>query len=280
MQHRPGRDETPDRLSARLKARHYRGAGPNVALDVASLADFIAACATADETLIVGVTGSVASGKTTLCTQIANGLRPARQVEMISTDGFLLPNDVLASRNLMLRKGFPESYDCGLMSGVLQRVRHGAVHIPGYSHTLYDRAPELDRTINKPDILLVEGLGLLPHPGQRNAASLVDILIYIDAAEEDLETWFLRRFMAFWRDAETNSASFYARFRSMSEPDAETFARSVWNGINLPNLRDHISQARAHADIVLRKSREHELHVQGPHSPAIGAPGAPDDHTY
>lgn len=251
-----------DRLAARLKARRYSGAGPNAQVDVSKLAGFLSECALRGETLIVGLTGSVASGKTTLCSRLAGDLRPTHQVEIVSTDGFLFPNDVLASRNLTLRKGFPESYDSGLMSGVLQRVRHGAVHVPGYSHELYDRAPELDRTINQPDILLVEGLGLSPHAGQRNAAALVDILIYIDAAEDDLEAWFLKRFMEFWRDAETNPASFYARFRSMSEQDAETFARSVWAGINLPNLRDHISLARAHADIVLRKSPDHELFLQ------------------
>lgn len=262
MQDRHGIDHTSDRHAARLKARRYPGAGLDARIDISKLADFLSECAMPGETLIVGVTGSVASGKTTFCTRLASDLRSAHQVETISTDGFLFPNNVLASRDLTLRKGFPESYDCGLMSGVLQRVRYGAVHVPGYSHKLYDRAPELDRTINRPDILLVEGLGLLPHPGQRSAASLVDILIYIDAAENDLETWFLKRFMEFWRDAETNPASFYARFRSMSEQDAETFARSIWAGINLPNLRDHISLARAHADIVLKKSSDHGLYLQ------------------
>lgn len=262
MHTRPVIDDASGRLQARVNAQPHLTIGPGAPLDVSTLADLLAECALPGETLIVGVTGSVASGKTTLCTSVADCLRSTQRIETISTDGFLLPNDVLASRNLTLRKGFPESYDCGLMSGVLQRVRYGAVHIPGYSHKRYDRAPELDRTINRPDILLVEGLGLSPRPGQRNAGSLVDLLIYIDAAEADLEAWFLKRFMNFWREAETDTTSFYARFRSMSEPEAEAFARSVWAGINLPNLRDHISPARERADIVLRKSIGHELHLQ------------------
>lgn len=231
-------------------------------LDTGKLAEVLADCVTPGETLIVGVTGSVAAGKTTLCTALARHLQATLRVEIVSTDGFLLPNDVLESRGLSLRKGFPESYDAALMSAKLQRARWGAVEIPGYSHKLYDRSAELDRIVDRPDILLVEGLGFAPGPDGRSLSALLDVLIYIDAAEDDLETWFVRRFMEFWRDAETNAASFYARFRSMSEADAEVFARAIWAGINLPNLRDHIQLVREDADIVLRKAADHSLHWQ------------------
>jgi len=231
--------------------------GAQGVINVADVAEMLADCAVPGETLIVGVTGSVAVGKTTLCASISKHLRSTLCIEAISTDGFLLSNDVLAKLNLSLRKGFPETFDAGRMSGVLQRARYGAVCVPGYSHKLYDRAPDLDRTINRPDILLVEGLGLAPGSGQRNPSTLLDILVYIDAAEEDIEGWFVQRFMDFWRDAETNAESYYSRFRMMSEIDALEFARAIWAGINLPNLRDHISLARGHADIVLRKSPDH-----------------------
>lgn len=261
MQNRPVTSEPAARLSASVGALARPGIAEGSALDAATLAGLIAESALPGQTLIVGVTGSVAAGKTSLCSGIAAHLRSTLHIETISTDGFLLPNDVLETRGLTLRKGFPESYDTALLSGVLQRVRWGAVRAPGYSHTLYDRAPELDRTINRPDIVLVEGLGLSSGPCQRCPAALLDILIYIDAAEEDLETWFVRRFMGFWREAESNPASFYARFRAMAEPDAEAFARAVWAGINLPNLRDHILPGREQADMVIRKSLDHALHL-------------------
>ena len=228
------------------------------------IADILAECATPGDTLVVGVTGSVAAGKTTLCTAIANQLRSTMRVEIASTDGFLLPNATLTERGLMMRKGYPETYDDAMLAGALQRVRWGPVCIPGYSHTTYDRAPELDRTINRPDILLVEGLGLSPSGKPRAPSALLDLLIYVDASEADLESWFVRRFMTFWREAENNPSSFYARFRSMSEPDAEAFSRQVWAGINLPNLREHIAPARLQADILIRKSGDHGMHLSMP----------------
>lgn len=249
------------RLSVSVSAFRQQGMGGHVPIDAAELADMIADSADPGETLIVGVTGSVAAGKTALCTSLASHLRARLQVETISTDGFLMPNGVLENLGLSLRKGFPETYDTALMSGTLQRIRLGAVCVPGYCHKLYDRAPELDRTINRPDIVLVEGLGLSSGSAERTPADLVDVLIYIDASEQDLETWFLRRFMGFWRDAETDPTSFYTRFRMMTEPDAEKFAHAVWAGINLPNLRDHIAPVRDHADIVLRKTLDHTLYL-------------------
>lgn len=234
------------------------------AADATLIADVLAECATPGETLIVGVTGSVASGKTTFCTAVADRLRSTMRVEVVSTDGFLLPNSELTQRGLILRKGYPESYDVNLMSGVLQRARWGPVRTPGYSHTTYDRAAELDRTIDRPDIVLVEGLGLSPTGKPRDPSAFLDLLIYIDASEQDLEAWFVRRFMNLWREAETNPHSFYARFRSMTENEADAFARQVWAGINLPNLREHISPARQQADLLISKSANHDMRLAMP----------------
>ncbi len=234
------------------------------AADSALIGDVLAECATPGETLIIGVTGSVASGKSTFCSAIVDHLRSTMRVEIVSTDGFLLPNSELADRGLLLRKGYPESYDANLMSGALQRARWGAVRIPGYSHTTYDRAAELDRTIDRPDILLVEGLGLSPTGKQRDPSAFLDLLIYIDAAERDLEDWFVRRFMGLWREAETNPKSFYAQFRTMTETEADAFARQVWAGINLPNLREHIAPARQHADLLISKSANHDMWLAMP----------------
>lgn len=234
------------------------------AADTTLIADVLAECATPGETLIVGVTGSVPSGKTTFCSGVADRLRSTMRVEIVSTDGFLLPNAELEQRGLMLRKGYPDSYDVNLMSGVLQHVRWGPVRAPGYSHTTYDRTAELDRTIDRPDIVLVEGLGLSPTGKPRDPSAFLDLLIYIDAGEQDLETWFVRRFMNLWREADSNPASFYARFRTLSESQADTFARQVWAGISLPNLREYISLARHQADLLISKSANHEMRLAMP----------------
>jgi len=253
----------------RRSPRAYNGLRPllrdlSSTADASVIADVLSECATPGDTLVVGVTGSVASGKSTLCKAVADSLRSTLSVEVVSTDGFLLPNESLARSGLLNRKGFPETYDTALLSGALQRARFGPVNIPGYSHTTYDRARTLDRVIHRPDIVIVEGLGLSPTGNQRDPSALLDLLVYVDASESDLEAWFVGRFMKFWREAETNPSSFYSRFRSMPEPDAEAFARQVWSDINLPNLREHISPAKRQADLLVSKSADHAMQLSFP----------------
>ena len=227
------------------------------AIDAAGVAALLAARAQGRRPWLVGLTGSVAAGKSVLSAAITGALAPAHDVTSVSTDGFLLDNATLDARGLTLRKGFPESYDAPALLASLQAVRHGPTRFPGYSHIIYDVDPALARTIDRPDMLIVEGLGLSPLPGGHDAADALDTLIYLDAAEADLEHWFVARFMGLWHAAETDPASFYAQFRGLDEAGAQAFARSVWDRINLPNLRDHICAARDRADIILTKDRDH-----------------------
>ena len=227
-------------------------------MDLDALAGRLRDRASPGDVLVVGVTGSVAAGKSTLCAGLKAALEPARRVEVVSTDGFLFPNAVLAERGTLMRKGYPETYDAEGLAAALAAVREGPVTVPGYSHVIYDIDPSLTRVVARPDILIVEGLGLTPRPAG------LDLLIYLDAGEADLEDWFAARFMDFWRAAESDPASFYARFRSMSEAEADAFARvRVWTQMNLPNLREHIVLAREEADIVVRKRADHSLWLAG-----------------
>jgi type I pantothenate kinase len=200
---------------------------------------------------IIAITGSVSVGKSAFATALAGALPD--QVAIASTDGFLLPNDVLDRRGLTLRKGFPESFDSEALAVALARARQGPVVFPGYSHVTYDVDVGLGASIDRPGALIVEGLGLAPHRGA------LDALIYLDADETDLETWFVARFMRLWAGAELDPTSYYARFRVMDRAGAEAFARSVWSGINLPNLREHVAPQREHADLVVRKGPDHEI---------------------
>ena len=215
--------------------------------------------------LLVGLTGSVAAGKTTLCRRLAARLAPEVTVEALSTDGFLMDNAALEARSLVLRKGFPETYDAQALFAALAQVRTGPTPFPGYSHTTYEVDPALTRIVDRPDILLLEGLAFSPFSDGRTLADSVDLLIYLDAAEEDLETWFAERFMALGRAAAHEPTSFYAQFRHLSPDQADAFGRMVWARINLPNLREHIVFAKERAQIVLRKTQAHALQwVRGP----------------
>jgi type I pantothenate kinase len=205
--------------------------------------------------VVVGITGSVAVGKTTLARQIAQALAPG--ADIVSTDGFLKPNIVLDAEGLLMRKGFPESYDTPALAAAIAGLKHGPVTVPAYSHAIYDVDPAAARVVGGGGIVLVEGLGLAPGAdGQRPST---DLLIYIDADEDSIIAWFLARFMALWDAAATDSASFYARFRHMSEAEARAFALSVWTGINRPNWQDHIARALPVADMVVKKASDHSL---------------------
>jgi type I pantothenate kinase len=223
----------------------------------ADLAARIATCRRPGETFVVGITGSVAVGKTTLARQIAEALPAALRVEIVSTDGFLKPNAELEAAGLSMRKGFPESYDTTAMTAALAGLKSGPVSVPSYSHTSYDVDPAAARTIAGADIVLVEGLGLAPDAEGRRPP--LDVLLYIDAAEDDIIAWFVERFMGLWHAAADDPTSFYARFRQMSETEARAFALSIWTGINRPNWLAHIARAKPVADIVVIKGRDHGL---------------------
>jgi type I pantothenate kinase len=212
---------------------------------------------------IVGITGAVASGKSTISAALRTHFeaRPEQPtVELVCTDGFLHSNAVLDARGLTSRKGFPESYDVARLRRTLGEIRQGAADFPGYSHVIYDVDPGLERRIARPDVLIIEGLSLdLDRDAAGAEARLLDALVYLDADEADIERWFVDRFLGLWEAAEHDPASFYARFRGLDREQATNLARTVWEQVNLPNLREHISGASAVADIVVRKGADHRI---------------------
>jgi type I pantothenate kinase len=206
---------------------------------------------------VVAITGSVAAGKSVFAGELAADMAAWPEhpgVEIVCTDGFLMGNAALEALGLAQRKGFPESYDTAGLQAALAAIRRGPARFPAYSHVTYDIDPALARTLDPPDVLIVEGLGLAIDHGP-----LIDTLIYLDADEADLEAWFTERFIGLWTAAEHDPTSFYARFRNLDEAGARGFAKMVWEAINLPNLRDHIVAARDLANIVIRKGPGHAI---------------------
>jgi type I pantothenate kinase len=223
---------------------------------------------------VIGLTGAVASGKSTLAASLVDLIpqaQPSVAVASVSTDGFLRPNTELNAAGLTLRKGFPETYDAQAMDAALRQVRQGPTVFPGYSHLTYDRDPALAREVRDLDVLIIEGLGF-------TGATPVDVRIYLDADEADLETWYVRRFLALCSAGRGDPTSFYHRFANLDEAGVDVFARSVWAGINLPNLRENILPLRETSDLVVRKGPNHEiLTLNSPRSRKRGGPRPADE---
>ena len=220
---------------------------------------------------IIGVAGSVAVGKSTTARILRALLQrwpSSPKVELVTTDGFLLPNAVLTERGIMQRKGFPESYDRGRFVQFLADIKSGKgqVAAPVYSHLVYDIVPGEQVVIDRPDILIVEGLNIL-QPGELPktgkpilfASDFIDFSIYIDADDEDLESWFMERFFRLRETAFRDPTSYFRRFAEMSEDEAGAFGKMVWQTINLPNLRENVVPTRGRADLILKKGKSHTI---------------------
>jgi type I pantothenate kinase len=220
---------------------------------------------------IIGVAGSVAVGKSTTARILAALLRrwpSSPKVDLVTTDGFLHSNRVLEERGIMDRKGFPESYDRARFVGFLSDIKSGKpeVQVPVYSHLFYDLIPDEFVTVDRPDILIVEGLnilqpGVLPKTGDPIvfASDFIDFSIYMDADEADLRDWFMERFQRLRLTAFTDPKSFFHRFSQMSNEEATAFGLWAWDAINLPNLRDNILPTRSRADLILKKGATHAI---------------------
>ncbi len=201
---------------------------------------------------VVSVTGSVAVGKSAAAAALAGALRP-HAVAVVCTDGFLFPNRVLDARGLTARKGFPESFDHDALARFILDVRAGAAEAraPVYSHATYDIVEDQTQVVRGPDVLVLEGL---PFPEDH-----VDLTMYLDAVEADIERWFVTRFCALCADARADEASFFRPFTDYSEEQATRFARGVWAAINRVNLEEHILPVRDTSDVILEKGPDHAV---------------------
>jgi type I pantothenate kinase len=213
---------------------------------------------------IIGIAGSVAVGKSTtariLRTLLARWPDHPR-VDLVTTDGFLYTRADLVRRGLMHRKGFPESYDRRALLRFVTDVKSGAdrVSAPVYSHLAYDILPGEEQVVEKPDILIIEGLNVL-QPGPRLTVSdLFDFSIYVDANNADIEHWYVERFLELRHTAFADPASHFHHFAGLPDDEARTEARHLWRTINEPNLVENIKPTRPRATLVLRKESDHSI---------------------
>ena len=204
---------------------------------------------------LVGVAGAVAVGKSTFADALAATLAPLA-VEVVATDGFLLPNDELATVGLLHQKGFPASYDEGAIGAFLSALREGRRgEVPVYSHVTYDRVPGEARVVEPVDVVVLEGVNAL----QPAVAAALDLRVYLHAEEPVVRRWYVERFLELTAAAEHDEASFYRRFVDLDDAGRRSMAEAVWEGVNLVNLTEHILATRDAADVVLTKVEDHRF---------------------
>ncbi|MBX3568241.1 MAG: type I pantothenate kinase [Rhizobiaceae bacterium] len=218
---------------------------------------------------IIGIAGSVAVGKSTTARVLKELMRrwpSSPKVDLVTTDGFLYPNEILRRDNLMERKGFPDSYDVGALLRFLSAIKSGVpdVRAPLYSHLTYDVMPGEFVTIDRPDILIFEGLNVLqtrdlPRDGKfvPFLSDFFDFSIFIDAEEQLIHDWYIARFMRLRETAFRDPASFFHRYSQLSQNAARAIGEGLWQNINLKNLRENILPTRPRADLILRKGPDH-----------------------
>ena len=214
---------------------------------------------------VIGVGGSVVVGKSTTARVLEALLARwpnTPKVELVTTDGFLYPNEVLQREGLMERKGFPESYDLPALLHFLSDIKAGRrpTRAPVYSHLVANVIPNHWIEIAQPDILIVEGLNVLQAarpPRDGNAIPFVsdffDFSVYIDADEDMLLRWYVERFFTFRETAFRDPMSYFHRYSQLSDEAATETATSIWTRINLLNLRENILPTRQRADLILKK---------------------------
>lgn len=220
---------------------------------------------------VLGVAGSVAVGKSTtarILRELLSRWPITPTVDLVTTDGFLLPNAELERRGILDRKGFPESYDRRALVRFVQEVKAGKAEVkaPVYSHLTYDIVPGEHIVVRRPDVLIVEGLNVLQPPiaapNRRNTLAVSDFFdfsVYVDASERDIRQWYVDRFLKLRATAFADPDSYFHRYAALSDHEAVERARSIWSSINAPNLVENIAPTRSRASLVLFKDSDHTV---------------------
>lgn len=220
---------------------------------------------------IIGIAGSVAVGKSTtarIIQTVLSRLQEHMNVSLITTDGFLYPNAVLMEKNIMSRKGFPESYDVKALLEFLNDLKSGKETVKAvYSHLTYDRLEGVYETVERADIVIIEGVNVLQTPTIEDdrtkprvfVSDFFDFSIYVDAEEDLIIKWYLERFRMLRETAFQDPTSYFHKFKDLTDAEADYMAKSIWETVNRPNLYENILPTKYRSDLILKKGKDHKV---------------------
>lgn len=220
---------------------------------------------------IISIAGSVSVGKSTsarILQALLSNYPNERKVDLITTDGFLYPLQTLVEKNLLKRKGFPESYDIHRLIEFVSDLKSGKTQVkaPIYSHLTYDIVPDQFNIVEQPDIVILEGLNVLQSgmnypssPHNVFVSDFVDFSIYVDADEDLLKQWYIDRFLKFRRSAFSDPNAYFHHYSKLSEDEAIQTASTIWDEINGLNLKKNILPSRERANLILEKGENHAI---------------------
>ena len=224
-----------------------------------------------DSRIVVGLSGSVAVGKSTFAEQLRSeflSVYPVLNVNVVSTDNFLFPAHILKERNIMSEKGFPVSYDYEKIISFLTdyRERKTKITYPCYSHDLYD-ITDTPQILPECNILILEGINTLSDsysiptlPKIGNIRDFLDASIFLDASDDNLYDWFRIRFLKHLENAKKNQdKSHYTEMIGMSHNELQKIIDHRWYDINFRNFRLYIQPSMIHADLIVRKGQYHDI---------------------
>jgi type I pantothenate kinase len=168
----------------------------------------------------------------------------------------------------MERKGFPESYDRRALLRFVSKVKAGRpeVRAPVYDHLTYDIVPGRETVVNRPDVLIVEGLNVLQAPrvladGRTGLAvsDFFDFSVYVDARREDIKRWYVERFLDLRKTSFADPSSYFRQYSGLTDEQAHEVAVGIWDSINDRNLTDNVLTTRGRATLVLSKGPDHSV---------------------
>ncbi|QNQ83149.1 type I pantothenate kinase [Lactobacillus sp. PV037] len=215
---------------------------------------------------IIGVSGAVASGKSTFATKLKQELEkkyPLKKIEVVSADNFLKSNAELEEKGLMEQKGFPVSFNWNALANFFEAVKNHYPNIPYriYSHELSDLVPNQVEVLEQVDILIIEGIYLLEDaPGETvSPRKYINFNFYLDTSEENLYCWYLERFHKMMDLNYNNPGNFFYSWAHRPRQEADKFAEEVWKKVNLKNLHSYIAPTKKRADVIVKKEKNHQI---------------------